>query len=177
MSKTIYKVGDIIKNSIGQFTKVIGITNGTMFALSGWSNLKSAKEATVATIFLNIYGLEACDAKVVGSDKTSDDDHSSDDDGDDDVDLENFVVTGEIYPLNEDGSTQDTALELYSIQEVPAEVGAKWVEDGLAVEVPTKSAVNKMNAEAIKEFAGEIGVENDGTRAEVLEKVLAFLGL
>ncbi len=79
MSKAAYKVGDIIKNSIGQFTKVIGITNGTMYALSGWTNLKSAKEATVATIFLNIYGLEACEATKVSSTKASDEDHSSDD--------------------------------------------------------------------------------------------------
>lgn len=66
MSKkeVVFEVGQIIKNSVGEFTKIIGITNGNTFALSGWGKLKSAQEATVATIFLNIYGMEACEVEI-----------------------------------------------------------------------------------------------------------------
>lgn len=49
--------------------------------------------------------------------------------------LKKYKVVGTIFPLNEDGSQKDEALEVGSVQEVPAEVGAKWVEEGLAEEV------------------------------------------
>lgn len=49
--------------------------------------------------------------------------------------LKKYKVLGEIIPLNEDGSQQDTALEIDSVQEVPEAVGAQWVVEGLAEEV------------------------------------------
>lgn len=48
----------------------------------------------------------------------------------------NYKILGEIFPLNEDGSQQETALEVGSIQNVPKEVGDGWVEKGLAEIAP-----------------------------------------
>jgi len=44
-------------------------------------------------------------------------------------------------------------------------------------EKPTKSALNKLNAEAVKEMAGGLGIDNTGTRAEVLERLFAHFEL
>jgi hypothetical protein len=51
------------------------------------------------------------------------------------METKKYKVLGEIFPLNEDGTKQETALEVGSVQEVPVEVGAGWVEKGLAEEV------------------------------------------
>jgi hypothetical protein len=50
----------------------------------------------------------------------------------DEIVLKKYKVLGEIFPLNEDGSQQEIALEVGSIQEVPEEVGSGWMEEGLA---------------------------------------------
>ena len=44
-------------------------------------------------------------------------------------------------------------------------------------EKPTKSALNKLNAEAVKEMAGGLGIDNTGTRADVLERLFAHFEL
>lgn len=49
--------------------------------------------------------------------------------------LKKYKVLGEIFPLNEDGSKQEIALTIGSVQEVPESVGSLWVEEGLAEEV------------------------------------------
>lgn len=54
------------------------------------------------------------------------------------METKKYKVLGEIFPLNEDGSQQETALEVGSIQEVPEAVGAGWVEKGLAEVVPVE---------------------------------------
>lgn len=51
------------------------------------------------------------------------------------MELKKYKVLGNIVPLNEDGTEQETALEIGSVQEVPVEVGEGWVKLGLAEEV------------------------------------------
>ena len=51
------------------------------------------------------------------------------------METKKYKVLGEIFPLNEDGTKQEVALEVGSIQEVPEEVGATWIAEGLAEEV------------------------------------------
>ena len=48
---------------------------------------------------------------------------------------------------------------------------------GDTTEKPTKSALNKLNAEAVKEMAGGLGIDNTGTRADVLERLFAHFEL
>jgi len=62
--KSAFKVGDIVKNEVGQFTKILSIVDNR-FGLSGWSTLPNAKKATVVTTFLNIFGMEALDLEVI----------------------------------------------------------------------------------------------------------------
>lgn len=49
--------------------------------------------------------------------------------------LKKYKIIGEIFPLNEDGTQQEEALEIGSIQEVPEEIGKGWVKDKLAKKV------------------------------------------
>ena len=63
-SDKAYKVGTILENSLRQFTKVISVRRG-VYGISGWSARKSAEKATVATKFVNRYGLKFAGAKVV----------------------------------------------------------------------------------------------------------------
>lgn len=49
--------------------------------------------------------------------------------------INKYKILGEIFPLNEDGTVQETALEIDLIQELPESVGAGFVEQGLAEEV------------------------------------------
>lgn len=44
-------------------------------------------------------------------------------------------------------------------------------------EKPTKSSLNKLNAKAVKELAEKLGIESDGTRAVVLERLFAHFEL
>lgn len=50
-----YTPGTILKNKIGQFTKVVSVKNG-VYGLSGWTTLKNAEKATVARVFVNKHG-------------------------------------------------------------------------------------------------------------------------
>lgn len=52
-----YKVGNILKNEVGQFTKIISIKNG-VYGISGWTTKGNALKATVAHNFVNGYGLK-----------------------------------------------------------------------------------------------------------------------
>ncbi len=70
MSETIYKVGQILENSMRQFTKVISVKNG-IYGISGWMALEHAKKSVVATNFVNIYGLTYANARVVGGGKSA----------------------------------------------------------------------------------------------------------
>lgn len=68
MSKKVtFKVGDIVKNEVNQFTKILSIIDNR-FGLSGWTTLPNAKKATVVTTFLNIFGMEALELEVVSKD-------------------------------------------------------------------------------------------------------------
>lgn len=67
--KQVFEVGQIIKNSIGQFTQILSISDNR-FGLSGWSTLPNAKKANVVTTFLNIFGLENCEVEI--TDETPD---------------------------------------------------------------------------------------------------------
>lgn len=59
----------------------------------------------------------------------------------DDIDTTNvgpmgkYKVTGEIFPLNEDGTQKDTAIEIGTIVDVPEVVGDTWIVEGLAEKV------------------------------------------
>lgn len=46
-----------------------------------------------------------------------------------------YKVIGEIFPLNPDGSSQETPLEMNSIHELPKAVGDQMVEEGTMEEV------------------------------------------
>lgn len=62
------KVGTILENSVREFTKVLVIKGG-MYGITGWSNLKGTKDADVVVTYLNSFGLEACEVKIVKGDK------------------------------------------------------------------------------------------------------------
>jgi hypothetical protein len=69
-----FKVGDLLINTVGQFTRIISV-QANRFGLSGWTTRVNAEKANVATKFVNIYGLEAAQVRVVGkgtSKKTED---------------------------------------------------------------------------------------------------------
>lgn len=129
MSKVVYKVGDLLLNSVGQYTRIISI-HANRFGLSGWTTKVNAEKANVATKFVNIYGLEAAQVKVVGkgTSKKSDDSASEDETGSDD-------------------------------------------------KKPTKASLNKLNAQAVKDLAGSLGIDNEGTRAVVLERLYTHFEL
>jgi len=64
-----FKVGQILENSVRQFTKIISIKNG-VYGLSGWSTKDAATKATVAFQHVNGYGLKYAGARVVGGKET-----------------------------------------------------------------------------------------------------------
>lgn len=57
-----FKVGEILVNSLGEYTKVI-TAGDDVYGISGWTPLKVAQKAKVAETTINIYGLEATGAK------------------------------------------------------------------------------------------------------------------
>jgi hypothetical protein len=124
MSERTYKVGDVLKNSVNQFTKIISI-HSNRYGLSGWTTRVNAEKATVARIFLNVYGMEAAQIEIVKG-----------------------------------ASKGETASSSRSTGEKP-----------------TKSSLNKLNATAVKELAGKLGIDNDGTRAVVLERLYTHFEL
>jgi hypothetical protein len=66
MTENEFKVGDVLVNDLGQFTKIISLKNGK-YGLSGWSTRSSAEKETTARQFLNIYGLKAANLRVLSS--------------------------------------------------------------------------------------------------------------
>lgn len=62
------KVGTILENSIREFTKVLVVKDG-MYGITGWSNLKGTKDAKVVVTYLNAFGLESAEVKIVKGDK------------------------------------------------------------------------------------------------------------
>lgn len=72
MTNKEYKVGSVLKSSVGEFTKIISIKNG-VYGLSGWTTLGNASKATVANLFVNGYGLEYAGVTVekAGTDKAT----------------------------------------------------------------------------------------------------------
>jgi hypothetical protein len=65
-----FKVGQIIENSLRQFTKIISVRNG-IYGISGWASRESAEKATVAHKFVNKYGLAYANAVIVKGSKAS----------------------------------------------------------------------------------------------------------
>lgn len=65
MSSKTYKAGTILSNKLKEFTKVISEKNG-IYGISGWVRRESdAKKATVATKFINKFGLKYAGVKIV----------------------------------------------------------------------------------------------------------------
>lgn len=64
MRETAYFVGALLQNSVGQFTKIISVKNG-VYGLGGWTTRGNAEKQTVAHKFVNEYGLQYANAKVV----------------------------------------------------------------------------------------------------------------
>ncbi len=71
MTHSIFEVGTILANSVGQFTKVISFSNGR-YGLSGWvASRTNAEKATVAFKFVNTYGLDSMNVQSVKSSSKS----------------------------------------------------------------------------------------------------------
>ena len=64
MSKPEFKVGQIIENSLRQFTKIVSVRNG-IYGLTGWQSRESAEKSNVAHNFVNVYGLRYAGARIV----------------------------------------------------------------------------------------------------------------
>lgn len=121
MSKEVtLKVGDVIKNEVGQFTKVISINDGR-YGLSGWTTLTNAKKATMVTTFLNEFAIETLAFDII--DAESDDElHTSDDQDTDEVSKEALAKLSakEVKAkavelgLNADGTKAETLELLYT---------------------------------------------------------------
>lgn len=176
-----FEVGQIVKNSFGQYTQILSIVND-MFGLSGWSNLVNAKKSNIVTTYMNIFGM--LDAELEITDEVADPEASDKaptlKDGEDEEDIElakYLVISEEIYPSNEDGSLQDTPLELYSVQEIPTEVGDQYAEEGKMEKVPTKTSLTKLSADAVKALAEKYSLSTEGTKPEILERVFALYQL
>lgn len=67
---TEFKVGQILENSLRQFTKIVSIRNG-IYGITGWMSRESALKSNVVHKFVNIYGLQYAGSKVVKGGKTS----------------------------------------------------------------------------------------------------------
>lgn len=166
MSKTGFKVGQIIENEVGQFTKIISFSDGR-YGLGGWTRSQaSAKDQNIVFTYINIYGLTTANAKVVG--KTEEAPEASDDDN---IELGKYLVTGEIFPLNEDGTPKDTALELHTVHEIPTAVGDGYVTEGKMLAVPNKSSLAKLSVDEVKAQATALGLSVDGNKGDVLERL------
>lgn len=64
-----FVVGMILESPLRQFTKIISFSKGR-FALSGWTSREHAEKATVPQIYLNIYGIQQANLRIVsGSSK------------------------------------------------------------------------------------------------------------
>lgn len=114
--KVAFKVGDIVKNSFGQFTKILSIKD-ERYGLSGWTTLPNAKKATVVNTFLNVFAMEDLDLETISESK--DDSTSSDD------------QTGDSNDANtSDDKPTKSALSKLSAEEVKA----KAVELGLSAD-------------------------------------------
>lgn len=65
MSQSAYKVGTILSNKLGEFTKIISLKNG-VYGITGWVRRQGdANKATVATKFINRFGLKYAGVKIV----------------------------------------------------------------------------------------------------------------
>lgn len=100
-----FEVGQIIKNSIGQYTKIVSV-NDNRFGLTGWSNLANAKKSNVVTTFLNIFGLENCEVEI--TDEVSDE--------------------SEVAPTTEDKKVTKKSLKELDVEELTALAGTLGVE-------------------------------------------------
>ena len=66
-----YTVGTILTNKLGEFTKVISLRNG-IYGITGWvKKQKKAEEATVATKFVNKFGLKYAGVSIIKKGKVS----------------------------------------------------------------------------------------------------------
>src|SRR5690606_12659646 len=70
MIQTEFKVGQILENSLRQFTKVVSVRNG-IYGITGWMSRESAEKSNVAHKFVNKYGLKYANAKVVKGGKAT----------------------------------------------------------------------------------------------------------
>ena len=66
-----FKVGQILENSLRQFTKVVSVRNG-IYGITGWMSRESAEKSNVSHKFVNKYGLRYANARVVKGGKVSD---------------------------------------------------------------------------------------------------------
>lgn len=66
-----FKVGQILENSLRQFTKVVSVRNG-IYGLTGWMSRESALKSNVVHKFVNIHGLRYAGVKVSKGGKASD---------------------------------------------------------------------------------------------------------
>lgn len=125
--KLAFKVGDIVKNSVGQFTKILSIKD-ERYGLSGWATLPNAKKSTVVTTFLNVFAMEELDLETVSGskdDSTSSNDQTggSNDDKSDDkptksalskLSAEEVKAKAVELGLNADGNKAETLELLYT---------------------------------------------------------------
>lgn len=102
-----FEVGQIIKNSIGQFTKILSIKDNR-YGLSGWSTLPNAKKANVVTTFLNVFGLENCEVEI--TDEVSD------------------VEASDEAPTSEDEKVTKKSLKALDVEELTALAEKEGVE-------------------------------------------------
>lgn len=69
MTHAEFKVGQILENSLRQFTKVVSVRNG-IYGITGWMSRESAEKSTVAHKFVNKYGLSYAGVKAVKGGKS-----------------------------------------------------------------------------------------------------------
>lgn len=66
-----YALGTILVNKLGEYTKVISLRNG-IYGITGWvKKQKQAEKATVATKFVNKFGLKYAGASIIKKGKVS----------------------------------------------------------------------------------------------------------
>lgn len=68
MSSPEFKVGQILENSLRQFTKIVSLRNG-IYGITGWMSRDSAIKSSVAHKFVNVYGLQYAGARIVKGSK------------------------------------------------------------------------------------------------------------
>lgn len=65
-----FKVGQVLANPLGQYTKIISVKNG-IYGHCGWTSRKAAEKATVAHKFVNKFGLRNANARAVSKSSAS----------------------------------------------------------------------------------------------------------